>query len=517
MYRIFYPLCIFMLVTISGCALFQPAIDVDDVEIPPIEREFRAVWIATVANIDWPSQRDMPVYRQKAELREMFDRVEALNMNAVIFQVRPATDALYQSELEPWSEYLTGKMGQAPEPFYDPLEFAVEEAHRRGLELHAWFNPFRARHPSARSEIDSGHVSVHTPEIVREYGRHLWLDPGMEDAHNYSIDVILDVVRRYDVDGVHLDDYFYPYKERDSLDIIIDFPDSTSYARYLESVSGEPLEKNDWRRNNVDRFIERLYKEIKNENPKVQFGISPIGIWRPGYPEQIRGFDAYEEIYADARKWFVNGWLDYFTPQLYWPIDQEEQSYPVLLNWWHEQNQRNRHLWPGNFTSRVTHGGDVVWPADEIIRQIYLTRLQDGATGNVHFSMRALIRNTDKLIQKIDAQSYSTQALVPASPWLSDKKPSTPTITTEILGSDVLVTMAPAEEEAVWLWVIRSLSGNEWNAEIIPGWKNAYRIQSPDRRRVPSIVTVSAVNRVGAEGPVVIIRPDNPERQRIAD
>jgi len=503
------------LLFLSGCALFRPSIDIEDVAVPPVEREFRAVWIATVANIDWPSQPGLPAHKQKAELREMFDRVEAMNMNAVIFQIRPATDALYQSEIEPWSEYLTGEMGKSPEPFYDPLAFAIDEAHRRGLELHAWFNPFRARHPSAVSEIDSGHVSIQKPDIVREYGRHLWLDPGMVEAHDYSIRVMMDVVRRYDVDGIHLDDYFYPYKERDSLDALIDFPDSLSYARYLDSVSGDPLERNAWRRNNVDRFIERLYQEIKSEKSHVKFGISPIGIWRPGHPEQIRGFDAYEEIYADAKKWFVNGWLDYFTPQLYWRIDQAEQSYPVLLKWWQEQNHHDRHLWPGNFTSRVTHGGDVVWEADEIIRQIHLTRLQDGATGNVHFSMRALIRNTDELVQKIDGESYPSPALIPSSPWLNGEIPSEPVVDVEILDADVLVTMATGEDDDVWLWVVRSFYGSTWKTDIIPGWRNGYRIRDHGSRRAPSFIAVSAVNKIGMEGPVVIVQTDRPEYQRV--
>jgi uncharacterized lipoprotein YddW (UPF0748 family) len=500
---------------LSGCAALRPALDFDEIQIPPVDREFRAVWIATVANIDWPSQPGLSPEQQKAELREMFDRVRALNMNAVILQVRPAADALYESEYEPWSEYLTGAMGKAPEPYYDPLTFAVEEAHKRGLELHAWFNPFRARHPSARSEIDSGHVSVYNPGIVRTYGSHLWLDPGMDEARRYSLDVIIDVVQRYDIDGVHIDDYFYPYKERDSLDNLIDFPDSLSYACYLETVDGEPLSRDDWRRNNVDRFVEDLYREIKATKPHVKFGISPFGIWRPGYPEQIQGFDAYAEIYADAKLWLVSGWVDYFTPQLYWPIDQRAQSYPVLLEWWYRQNLYGRHLWPGNFTSRVTDSGNVRWPADEIVRQIELTRQQTGADGNVHFSMRAFQRNSDRLMQRIDTESYRTPALIPATPWLGTGEVSRPVITTELLGSDVYVTLSTHGHEPVWLWVVRSLRNDEWQTDILPGWYAGYRIVDRGTGVPPDAVAVSSVDRLGNESPAVLVQPGRNDLQRI--
>ena len=515
--RLFYILIPATVLFMSGCALFRPAVDLETVVVPPVEREFRAVWIATVANIDWPSRPGVPVAQQKAELRAMLDRVEALNMNAVIFQVRPAADALYKSEYEPWSEYLTGKQGKAPEPYYDPLEFAVEEAHRRGLELHAWFNPFRAKHPTARSELDSTHVYYSNPDIVKEYGSHLWFDPGMEESHDHSVDVILDVVRRYDIDGVHIDDYFYPYKERDSLGNLIDFPDSASYAGYLDNVFGEPLSRDDWRRNNVDRFVERLYRGIKNEKSHVKFGISPFGIWRPGHPEQIEGFDAYAEIYADAKLWLNRGWIDYFSPQLYWPVDQIAQSYPVLLRWWHEENTHNRHLWPGNFTSRVADRGQVIWPAEEIVRQIHLTRLQEGSDGNIHFSMRSLIRNSDNLIQRLDDESYREPALIPPSLWLDDNTPSHPFVTSEVLGSDVLLTLGTEENDDVWLWTIRSKFGREWRTEIVPGWRNEYRIHGYDSNRPPEFVAISAVDRLGNESVVAVFDPSDVNRIRVVE
>ncbi len=233
--------------------------------IPPAPmREFRAAWIATVGNSCWPSKPGLTTAQQKAELIALLDRAAALKLNAVIFQVRPACDALYVSSLEPWSEYLTGVQGHAPSPFYDPLAFAIAEAHKRGLELHAWFNPFRAHHFQAVSPIAPNHISQTHPEMVRSYGRYLWLDPGDPAARDYSLRVVMDVLKRYDVDGIHFDDYFYPYKEKNSAGNEIDFPDWPTWKKYGMN-SG--LSRDDWRRHNVDVFMEQTYRAIKAENP----------------------------------------------------------------------------------------------------------------------------------------------------------------------------------------------------------------------------------------------------------
>ena len=260
-------------------------------------REFRGLWIATVANIDWPSNPGLPSDVQQKQLLAILDKAAALHFNAVILQVRPACDALYPSNYEPCSKYLTGTMGQAPSPAYDPLAFAVTEAHKRGLELHAWFNPFRARHSSGKSPVAPNHISKTHPELVRSYGDMLWLDPGEPAAQDYSLNVIMDVVRRYDIDGVHLDDYFYPYKIKDADGNDVDFPDDVSWAKYQQS--GGKLKRDDWHRQNVNTFIQHLYQSIKKEKPWVKFGVSPFGIWRPGTPPQIDGYDAYDKLYAD--------------------------------------------------------------------------------------------------------------------------------------------------------------------------------------------------------------------------
>ncbi|MEX0772985.1 MAG: family 10 glycosylhydrolase [Balneolales bacterium] len=464
--------------------------------MPEVPREFRAAWIASVANIDWPSKPGLSTEKQKAELRLMLDRMVAMNMNAAILQVRPAADALYLSPFEPWSEVLTGEMGKAPKPFYDPLEFAIEEAHKRGLELHAWFNPFRALHSSSESEISADHISRTNPEFVKEYGSQLWLDPGSKAAQDHSIRVIIDVVQRYDIDGVHLDDYFYPYKERDSTGTKIDFPDDITWAK-----NSDGMDRENWRRQNVDRFIERLYKQIKINDPQVLLGISPFGIWRPGYPSGVNGFDPYTEIYADSRKWLQEGWLDYFSPQLYWAIDQPGQSYSVLLDWWDQQNDLNRHLWPGNYASRIESGAEVDWRAKEIVDQVEATRLNLNAHGNIHFSIKALMEDRDGLAGTLASETYKIQALVPASPWLEGVPPKKPNVSMRMFAGSTELTFMPADGDAVWLWAIRILDGSRWKLKIVPGWKHIYNLDTS-----PDFVAVTAVNRLGIEGEPVSIK-----------
>ncbi len=375
-------------------------------------REFRGVWVATASNIDWPSAPGLPVARQKQELVFLFDTLAALHANAVIFQVRPAADALYPSALEPWSEVLSGTQGVAPEPFWDPLAFAIAEAHARGMELHAWFNPYRARPASSLSRAAAGHVSRSRPDLVKTYGKQLWLDPGEEEVAAHSLAVVLDVVKRYDVDGVHLDDYFYPYPERDAAGNVLEFPDGPSFGKYV--ASGGALGREDWRRWNVNRFVKRLYAEVKAAKPKVRVGISPFGIWRPGRPAQVKGFDAYEEISADARTWIQRGWVDYLAPQLYWPIDQKEQSFPALLAWWAAQAPTGSALWPGIAASRVGfEEGGKGWLAKEVAEQIRRTRAQPGATGHILFSARALLENRAGLATELQKDVWAESASLP--------------------------------------------------------------------------------------------------------
>jgi uncharacterized lipoprotein YddW (UPF0748 family) len=466
---------------------------------PAPPREFRGAWVASVANIDWPSRRGLGTEQQQAELLAILDRAARLRLNAIILQVRPACDALYDSKLEPWSEYLTGAMGQAPKPFYDPLVFAVAEAHQRGLELHAWFNPFRARHPSGKSAATPNHISQTRPALVKSYGRQLWLDPGEPAAVDHSLAVILDVVRRYDVDGVHLDDYFYPYPVKDVAGMQVDFPDSASWSRYR--TGGGQLSRDDWRRQNVDTFIERLYRAIKEAKPRVKFGVSPFGIWRPGHPAQIRGFDAYAQIYADSRKWLSEGWLDYFAPQLYWATADKEQSFPVLLKWWAEQNRRQRHLWPG-----ISHGH----AAEEIVKQIHLTRGQSGAGGNIHWSVKALVQNRRGVADLLPREAYAQPALVPATPWLDRLPPPPPKLNVNGGNGRLTLRWEPVNGEPAWLWLVQTRTGGAWANEIVPCQERSRVLDAQER---PEIIAVSAVDRCGNIGPPAVLEKQNGSRR----
>jgi uncharacterized lipoprotein YddW (UPF0748 family) len=499
---------IIFVATLFACAL-SALRDLDAEEKPPDPpREFRGVWVATVANIDWPSKKGLSSEQQQGELRAMLDKAAELRLNAVIFQVRPMCDALYASELEPWSEYLTGTLGKPPSPLYDPLQFAVREAHARGLELHAWFNPYRARHPSATSAIPDDHLIKRRPDLAKRYGTHYWLNPTSQEVQNHTLRVILDVVRRYDIDGVHIDDYFYPYPEKRADGRVIPFPDDDTWALYQRA--GGALSRDDWRRDAVNRFIERMYRDVKQAKPWVKVGISPFGIWRPGNPAGITGFDPYTQLYADSRLWLKEGWCDYLAPQLYWPIKQEKQSFPRLLAWWTDENSngensKGRQLWPGLYTSRVT-GTEKGWPAGEIVEQIKLTRLQAvrlrsqqaGAIGHIHFSMRALMDNTGEIADALKAV-YTEPALVPAAPWLavngaSVKQPAKPILRWEKRRT-VLAIRAP--HEGIRLYVIRVLHEGKWTIRIQP-------VQATEETRVrleerPDRIVVSSIDRGAAE------------------
>lgn len=478
---------------LPGLLLAFSAVPATAADPPAVPRELRGVWVATVANIDWPSKKGLSAEAQQAELRAILDRAVSLKLNAVVFQVRPMCDALYKSDLEPWSEFLTGTLGK--DPGYDPLEMAVREAHARGLELHAWFNPYRAKTPTSTSAVPDSHIIKKRPDLAKPYGKHYWLNPTNPEVADYTLKVILDVVRRYDVDGVHLDDYFYPYIENDEAGKPIPFPDDDTWAAYQKA--GGKLSRPDWRRDAVDRFVERLYDGVKKEKKWVKVGISPFGIWRPGNPPGIEGFDQFDKLYADPKKWFHEGWVDYLTPQLYWPIAQQKQSYPRLLAWWAEQNGKNRHLWPGNIPSRVS-GKEKGWPASEIAEQIKATRAQPGATGNIHFSMKPLMRTGG--VADALAGVYSTPALVPASPWLDDKPPGKPTVTWDAERTEVRITPVG---EPVRLFVIQKRTGEKWELTILPA--DGSRALNMRFSALPDEVRVSAIDRVGNEGPAATV------------
>ncbi len=510
---------------------------------PPVTREFRAVWVATVDNIDWPSRPGLPVDSQKVELLELLDRAQALHLNAVIFQVRPSADALYASKLEPWSYYLTGEMGRGPSPFYDPLQFAVDEAHKRGLELHAWFNPYRAKQSSDKtSSVPTSHVSRAMPSLVKRYGDFLWMDPGEPAIRRQTVSVVIDVVKRYDVDGVHIDDYFYPYPVRARRGGDAPFPDDRSWRAYKKGEG--TLSRDDWRRRNVDLLVKDLFDAIKKTKPWVKFGISPFGIWRPGYPETVRGFDSYDKLYADSKKWINEGWVDYWTPQLYWKTTAPQQRYSDLLAWWRSQNLQRRHLWPGNYTGRTSTTRASAWPVREIIDQIVETRAQLGdVSGNVHFSMDAFRVNRDSLNERLIAGLYAEPALVPAFPWLALGAPDAPVVRRLPAPRSVVLEVSRGGDEAVpevpvsperrptpraapidrvatnpppltiaqrtrdplW-WIVRARYHNGWHVLVVPATQATVSLALDDTDAPPSVIVVSAVDHAGIESPSTAVR-----------
>jgi uncharacterized lipoprotein YddW (UPF0748 family) len=451
---------------------------------PPPMREFRAAWIATVGNSCWPSKPGLTTAQQKAELITLLDRAAALKLNAVIFQVRPACDALYASDLEPWSEYLTGFQGRAPAPYYDPLAFAITEAHKRGLELHAWFNPFRAHHFQAVSAIASNHISKTHPEMVRSYGRYLWLDPGDPAVRAYSLHVVMDVLKRYDVDGIHFDDYFYPYHEKNYSGSEIDFPDWATWKK-LGMKSG--LSRDDWRRQNVDVFMEQTYRAIKTEKPWVKFGISPFGIWRPKNPASINGFDSYAELYADSRKWLREGWCDYLAPQLYWGISPPQTSFTTLLDWWNNENIRHRHIWPGINSLNVGEK----WPPSEIVDEIRATR-RFPDDGHIHWNVTALMKNI-ALDAALQNDSYQQPALIPASPWLDNTPPAKPKINVVPWKKSVTIHWETTGSEAARWWVLQFRTNLVWTAQIFPANESSRYYENV----LPDAVAIRAVDRTG--------------------
>ncbi|MGJ8745440.1 glycoside hydrolase family 10 protein [Polaribacter sp.] len=472
-------------------------------EIPFPEREFRAAWIASVANINWPSKRGLTTKQQKEEAIKLLDLLHKNNFNAVVLQIRPQADALYQSNLEPWSYFLTGTQGKAPSPYYDPLEFWIKEAHKRGLEMHAWLNPYRAHHTTG-GKITEASIVLKNPELaVKLETGFYWLDPGNKKTQNHSYNVVMDIVKRYNVDGIHFDDYFYPYPSYNNNK---DFPDEKSWQTYLNS--GGKLKRNDWRRENVNQFVEKIYTNIKTVKPNVKFGISPFGFWRPNYPASVTaGFDQYNELYADAKLWLNKGWIDYFTPQLYWPINRMDVSFPVLLNWWKQENTKERHLWPGMSIGRKK-GDEAI---DEVINQIMITRgMTPKSPGTIHWSIAPLV-NSPELTKAIFNGPYKKQALVPSYPWLNSTAPESPTLNYTTEKDNLLVTWTHKNIDKIANWVVYYKYNATWNYNIHGSFTNSQKIPllKIDAKNVKSklsAIAITAVDKFGNESVIKEIK-----------
>ena len=439
---------------------------------PAPDREFRAAWIACVYNIDWPSRKGLSAQRQQAELTRILDRMASLRMNAVIFQVRPQADALYRSRIEPWSPWLTGTMGR--DPGYDPLAYCIKQAHARNIEVHAWFNPFRAT-PHRDHRVSPDHVSRTHPSIIRDFKLHRWMDPASSFTRRRALDVIADVVRRYDVDGVHIDDYFYPYPDLVKGRPTPDFPDGKTPSQL---------------RAFVDSFVRGMYSKVKGIKPWVRVGISPFGIWKPGVPRGTTAYiNAYEHLAADSRKWLASGWCDYLSPQLYWRI-KGPQSFPLLLEWWRAQGVRP--VWPGLATARIKSTEDPGRPASEMVNQLRLSRsVGRNYAGHVHWSAKSLMENRGGITTALSKSIYTHPALVPPMPWLSKTRPQAPRLRAS--ASKGLTLLQWSKVPSATKYVVQARYGSSWHTYAVTHGSSL----NVSLRGSPDAIAVSSVDRYG--------------------
>lgn len=382
--------------------------------------EFRGVWIATVDNIDWPPRGESDPARQRAAFIKQLDMHKRNGMNAVIVQVRPSADAFYASSYEPWSQWLTGKQGQAPSPFYDPLEFMIKETHKRGMEFHAWCNPYRAELKVGSSSIAASNIMWKHPEWYLTYGNKRYFNPANKEAQDFVVKVIADIVKRYDIDAIHMDDYFYPYRIHGK-----EFPDAPSYFK-----SGSKLSKDDWRRSNVDSIIKKLDIAIKAEKPYVKFGISPFGVWRnadkdPGGSKTRAGLTNYDDLYADILLWLQNKWIDYVTPQLYWEIGHKLADYTELVNWW-SQHGYGRHIYIGHGIYRATEKSAPWKNPNELPNQIKMLRKHPEIQGSIYYSSKSFNNNPNGWNDSLQNNYYKAAAKIPVMEWLPAKPGTTP-------------------------------------------------------------------------------------------
>ena len=386
----------------------------------PSKREFRGVWVATVMNIDWPSKAGLSTERQKQELIRILDAHQRSGMNAIMFQVRPAADAFYAKSREPWSKWLTGEQGRPPYPLYDPLEFAITEAHKRGMELHAWFNPYRAAFTLSEKDLSDQHLSRQRPELFFNYAGKKLFNPGLPEVRSLIVQVIMDVVRNYDIDGVHFDDYFYPDQSGGK-----PIPDTDAYIRYGKDFANIK----DWRLNNVDTLIRTLSDSIRAEKKYVKFGISPFGIWKNKRQDPegslTNGGSSYYEMYADTRKWLQKGWIDYVNPQIYWPFNHRLAAFENLLDWW-SNNAYGRHLYIGQAAYRSMENVPGFRNRSELPNQVRALRNNNRVQGSVFFSSKSLTDNLAGFQDSLRNDLYRYAALPPAMVWKDDVAPQSP-------------------------------------------------------------------------------------------
>lgn len=403
------------------CLIFTFLLCVSSVFSAKEQREFRGVWIATVDNINWPSKKGLPVEEQKKEYIKILDEIKSLNMNAIVMQVRPTADRFYSKPTkEPWSEYITGVSGK--NPGYDPLAFFIEEAHKRNIEFHAWFNPYRITLKKG-APIPEGHIARKNPSWVIKYDGRYYYDPGNPAAREFTESVIVDVVKNYNIDGVHMDDYFYPYPVLGKNRKIVPFPDSKSYKKY-----GKGLSLEDWRRENTSAFVKELSKKIKKAKPYVKFGISPFGVWRnndkdPTGSKTRAGAENYDSLYADTRVWIKNNWIDYIVPQIYWDFNLKVAPYGTLVDWWINEVKGSKvNLYVGHAAYKL--GGTKAWRNEnELINQIKYNRKSGKVQGSIFFGYDKIDKNVMNIQNNLKNRVYQDIVLPNTTPWIDTVPP----------------------------------------------------------------------------------------------
>ncbi len=400
------------------------------------KHELRGAWVTTFVNIDWPSANNLSVATQQTQLINLLDQLQSTGINAVFFQVRSQCDAMYSSQLEPWSADLTGMQGRAPSPSYDPLEFIIAACRQRGIEVHAWFNPFRAvSNFNNIASFSANHIARTKPEWLLAQGNLRILDPGIPQVRDYVISVFMDVLRRYDVDGIHFDDYFYPYPPSSGSP----FNDDATFAAHARGFTN----RQDWRRDNINLFIQRSHDSIRAVKPWVKFGVSPFGIWRNQNSDPTgsatNGMQSFSDIFADSRRWIQQSWVDYLTPQLYWSIGFNVANYGVLLPWWNALGG-NRHIYSGMAAYKVNNGGtDNNWNQNtQIPNQIRMNRQHTQVQGQTFFSTKNILANPLAMRDSLRNDLFKKPALLPTMPW-KDNQPPQPVsnLTAQINGNEI--------------------------------------------------------------------------------
>ncbi|QDH79283.1 family 10 glycosylhydrolase [Echinicola soli] len=487
------------------------------------KRELRAAWIATVNNIDWPSQPGLSAAEQKEEYVNLLDTLAAAGMNAIVMQIRPTADTFYPSSFEPWSAYLTGAQARPPVPYYNPLAFMIDEAKKRNMEFHAWFNPYRASNSSGFVP-SAGHPLVKHPEWFVQYGGKWYYDPGIPEAQEYVLRSIIEVVKHYDLDAVHFDDYFYPYKIAGE-----EFPDSDSFSQYGNRFT----DIGEWRRYNVDYFVEELSKRIKAEKPFVKFGISPFGVWRnadvdPRGSATKAGQTNYDDLYADVRKWLKEGWIDYVAPQVYWHIGFELAEYKTLVKWWAD-NSYGRHVYIGQGIYRVGQKG---WKdKNEVVNQIQFNRTFPIVKGSMFFSAKTIVQNKENLNSQLE-KVYPHPSLPPIMPWISQSAPTAPHHIMATGSPDTGITLnwqASLKEDASYFVIYRfekegTLDTNNSAQIIAKVPKSPYAQQSWKDNTIQKRSTyhyyITAVNRLHNESkpsPIITVGTKGKRKQVIGE